>query len=59
MTDNIQERIKMDFIFWIPWAVGVVVFIVWIRQPISEFKKLWQAQKERMNSAKPEDRKQD
>jgi hypothetical protein len=52
MTDTIQERIKMDFIFWIPWAVGVVVFIVWIRQPISEFKKLWQAQKERMENTK-------
>jgi len=49
----------MDLIFWIPWAIGVVVFIVWIREPISEFKKIWQSQKERTSSTTPKNEKKD
>jgi hypothetical protein len=34
----------MDFYFWIPWTIGLVVFILWIKNPISEFKKIWDEQ---------------
>ena len=30
----------MDMVFWIPWAIGVVIFILWIKHPISEFRQL-------------------
>lgn len=30
----------MDFIFWIPWAISVVIFILWVKRPISEFRQL-------------------
>ncbi|MHC4395164.1 MAG: hypothetical protein ACYS1A_05875 [Planctomycetota bacterium] len=30
----------MDLIFWGPWAIGAVIFILWIKRPISEFRQL-------------------
>jgi hypothetical protein len=31
----------MDLIFWGPWFVGFLVFVIWIKQPICEFKQMW------------------
>jgi len=31
----------MDFVFWLPWAAGVIIFILWIKKPISEFRQLF------------------
>jgi len=30
----------MDLVFWGPWLIGVVIFILWIKRPISEFRQL-------------------
>jgi len=30
----------MDWIFWLPWALGVIIFLLWIKQPIVEFKRM-------------------
>lgn len=30
----------MDLVFWGPWAIGVVIFILWVKRPISEFRQL-------------------
>ena len=34
----------MDFVFWIPWALSVAVFVMWVKQPISEFVQIWKSQ---------------
>ena len=31
----------MDLVFWIPWAIGVVIFILWVKKPISEFRQMF------------------
>lgn len=34
----------MDLVFWIPWTIGLVVFILWVKNPIIEFKTMWDQQ---------------
>ena len=31
----------MDLVFWLPWAVGAVIFILWIKHPIAEFRQMF------------------
>jgi hypothetical protein len=31
----------VDLVFWIPWTIGFVVFVVWVGKPIAEFRRLW------------------
>ena len=29
----------MDYVFWVPWAIEMVIFVLWIVQPIREFAR--------------------
>lgn len=31
----------MDYVFWVPWAIEVFIFVVWVVQPIREFAQIW------------------
>ncbi len=41
----------MDFVFWVPWFMSLVIFVLWIKKPITEFKKLWDEQHARHNDS--------
>ncbi len=36
-----------DLVFWGPWFVGLLVFVVWVWQPVKEFKQMWDEQHRR------------
>ena len=48
----------MDLVFWIPWAIGVVIFVLWVKHPISEFRQLLK-DKSAQEQAESEERNQD
>ena len=39
----------MDLVFWLPWAVGSVIFILWIKHPIVEFRQMFKEKQDEEN----------
>ena len=50
MIINIPFFGPVDIIFWGPWAVGLVVFGIWVWQPVKEFKQMWDEQHKKHNA---------
>lgn len=37
----------LDIVFWGPWLIGLLIFVIWVWQPIKEFKQMWDEQQAR------------